>query len=126
MNAEQGIRIGPMYKFSYDEIIEESGNAARAAERQAMLYSLTLLRKSQVSGATQSEKCEALAFVNSLWSFLLEDLAKRENVLPGELRASLISIGFWMLRESDAIGSGDSNNVKGLIEVTEMIAEGLQ
>lgn len=115
-----------MYKFSYDEIIEESGNAARAAERQAMLYSLTLLRKSQVSGATQSEKCEALAFVNSLWSFLLEDLAKRENVLPGELRASLISIGFWMLRESDAIGSGDSNNVKGLIEVTEMIAEGLQ
>jgi flagellar biosynthesis activator protein FlaF len=115
-----------MYKFSYGDIIDEGGAAARASERLALLHSLKLLRNMNAPSARPVEKYEALAFVNSLWSFLLEDLAKRENALPVELRASLISIGFWMLRESEAIGNGSSNNIKGLIEITEMIAEGLQ
>jgi flagellar biosynthesis activator protein FlaF len=115
-----------MYKFSYDEIAGDGGSSARAAERQALLHSLNLLRNAELTGAAPRAKFEALTFVNNVWSFLLEDLAKPDNALPERLRASLISIGFWMLRESDAIGDGRSSNIRGLIEVTEMIAEGLQ
>ena len=31
-----------------------------------------------------------------------------------------------MLRESEAIGDGKSKNLSGLVEVTQMISEGLQ
>lgn len=115
-----------MYKFSYDDIIDDGGAAARASERQALLHSLKLLRDAVAINASPTDKYEALVFINGLWSFLLEDLAKSENYLPDELRAKLISIGFWILRETEAIGNRSSNNIQGLIEVTEMIADGLQ
>lgn len=115
-----------MYKFAYEETVETSGATGRDAERQALEHSLGLLRIAAQNSATPAQKYEALTFVNSLWTFLLEDLAKPDNALPPELRASLISIGFWMLRESEAIGDGKSKNLTGLVEVTQMISEGLQ
>lgn len=115
-----------MYRFAYEDAIENSGASAREAERQALEHSLRLLRIATNAAAGPTEKYEALTFVNNLWSFLLEDLARPDNALPAGLRASLISIGFWMLRESEAIGDGKSSNFKGLVEITEMIAEGLQ
>lgn len=115
-----------MYKFAYDEIIDTGGASERANERQALEHSLKLLRIAQSADSTARQKIEALTFVNSLWCFLLEDLAKSENALPAELRASLISIGFWVLRESESINDGNSNNFRGLVEVTQMIADGLK
>jgi flagellar biosynthesis activator protein FlaF len=115
-----------MYKFAYEDMIENSGASARDAERQALEHSLRLLRIAQSAAATPGETFEALTFVNSLWSFLLEDLAKADNALPADLRASLISIGLWMLRESEAICDGKSRNIAGLIDVTQTISEGLR
>lgn len=115
-----------MYKFAYEEAIENSGAVARDAERQALEHSLRLLRIASAKDAKPTHRAEALSFVVSLWSFLLEDLAKPDNALPVELRASLISIGFWMLRESEAISNAKSKPLNGLIDVTQMIAEGLQ
>lgn len=115
-----------MYKFSYNDISEDSGANARGCERRALELSIERLRAIGLGPAAAKQKTEALLLVNRLWSFLLEDLARPDNGLPKELRASLISIGFWVLRESDAISEGKSENIKGLIEVTEMIAEGLQ
>jgi flagellar biosynthesis activator protein FlaF len=115
-----------MYKFAYQENVETSSASGRDAERQALEHSLQLLRIAAECASTPVQMHQALNFVTSLWSFLLEDLAKPDNALPAELRASLISIGFWMLRESEAIGDGRSANIKGLIEITQMILDGLQ
>jgi len=41
------------------------------------------------------------------------------------MRANLISIGIWMLREAEAISNGKSQNFAGLIEISNVIAEGL-
>ena len=115
-----------MYKFSYDEILVDGSANQRIAEKQALEHSIGLLREAEKKGASSREAIDAILFVNRLWSFILEELIKPENELSEKLRASLISIGIWVLREADAITDGKSRNLRGLIEVTEIIAEGLQ
>ncbi|MBA2125933.1 flagellar biosynthesis regulator FlhF [Hyphomicrobium methylovorum] len=114
-----------MYKFSYEETLSESGGRQRENERLALEQSVAMLQKAQSAGPNSREAIEAIFFVNRLWSFLLEDLAKPDNGLPEQMRANLISIGIWMLREAEAISNGKSQNFAGLIEISNVIAEGL-
>ncbi|RUU61172.1 flagellar biosynthesis regulator FlhF, partial [Mesorhizobium sp. M2C.T.Ca.TU.009.01.2.1] len=56
----------------------------------------------------------------------VEDLGSSDNALPKELRANLISIGLWLLRETEDIRQGRTNNFEGLIEVSQIIRDGIQ
>ncbi|MBY0562025.1 flagellar biosynthesis regulator FlaF [Hyphomicrobium sp.] len=114
-----------MYKFSYEETLSESGSRQRENERLAIEQSVALLRTAEMAGPQSREAIDAIFFLNRLWSFFLDDLAKPENGLPDEVRAGLISIGIWMLKEADAISKGNSRNFAGLIDVSNVIAEGL-
>jgi flagellar protein FlaF len=77
-------------------------------------------------GPSSKEAIEALHFCGRLWALLIEDLAHPDNQLPTQLRADLISIGLWIMRESEEIRQGRSENFEGIIQVTRAIAEGLQ
>jgi len=114
-----------MYKFSYEETLNESGSRQRENEREAIERSIALLRSAEKAGPQSREAVDAIIFLNRLWSFFLEDLAKSENGLPDDVRAKLISIGIWMLKEADAISSGKSRNFAALIDISNVIAEGL-
>jgi len=114
-----------MYKFSYEETLSDSSGRHRENERLALEQSVALLKSAERAGPQSREAVEAIFFLNRLWSFFLDDLAKPENGLPDELRASLISIGIWMLKEADAISKGNSRNFAGLIDISNVIAEGL-
>ena len=115
-----------MYQFSYAEVLDETPKDARARERKAIEHSIELLQRAEQSGARSHEAVEALLFVRRLWSLLIEDLANPENDLPEALRADLISIGLWIMREAELIRLEKSDNVKGLIEISMIIYEGLQ
>lgn len=115
-----------MYKFSYTEVIEQSPETDRENEKKAIDHSIDLLRRAEAAGAGSKEAAEATYFVSRLWSILLEDLAKPENDLPQEFRAQVISIGIWILKELEAIRSGDRDSFSGLIVVSESISEGLK
>jgi flagellar protein FlaF len=115
-----------MYRFCYAEILDEAPKEARDRERQAIDRSIELLRVAEKNGAGTREAVEALWFVHRLWGVLVEDLAKPENDLPKPLRADLISVGLWIMREAEQIRLGKSENFKGLIEVSRVISEGLQ
>lgn len=115
-----------MYKFRYDEVLVDDARRQKDNEKQAIEHSIAMLKRGRIAGANSREGVEALSFLNTLWGFLLEELAHPENALPLELRAKLISIGLWLIREADAIGDGHSNNFGGLIDVSQTIADGLQ
>jgi flagellar protein FlaF len=114
-----------MYQFPYAEVLDETPQSARERERQALERSIELLQAAQAAGARSREAVEALLFVRKLWSFLIEDLAKADNDLPNQLRADLISIGLWIMREADQIRLEKSENFKGIIEVSVTIRDGL-
>ncbi|WP_029030044.1 flagellar biosynthesis regulator FlaF [Salinarimonas rosea] len=115
-----------MYQFSYAEIVEDTFSDTRAREREAVEQAIALLRRAQDAGATSRETVEALHFTRQLWAILIEDLASAENDLPQKLRADLISIGLWVMREAEAIRMGQTDDFSAIIEVNQTIAEGLR
>jgi flagellar protein FlaF len=115
-----------MYQFPYADAIENSPALARERERQVFERCLEMLRAAEEKGASSHEAIEALSFCRRMWATLLEDLASPENALPKELRAEIISIGLWVIRESEEIRLGRQADFKPLIEVTTALYEGLK
>lgn len=114
-----------MYQQRYAEIAGESSKSARAREREALEVAIRKLSVARTRGARSPESFEATNYLRRLWTVFLLDLSNEENGLPENLRASLISIGIWIRREADLIDSGGSTNFDGLIEVNQLIADGL-
>lgn len=114
-----------MHRQYYNQAIEDSPRAARSRERAVLERAIKKLTVAKSCGVGSIEAIEALSFLRQLWTALIEDLSDDGNALPISLRASLISIGLWIRRESDLIESGQSENFDGLIDVNQMIADGL-
>ena len=115
-----------MYHFSYGEIINEGASSSRDRERLALDRSIELLQAADQQGGESMAVLEAFLYVQRLWSLLLEDLAKPGNDLPEALRANLISIGFWILKESDITRDDKIRRIKGLIDISTIIRDGLK
>ena len=73
------------------------------------------------------ESATAQGMSMSAWleRMLIEDLAAPDNGLPRELRAQIVSIGIWILRELERIRGDDKANFGDLIEVSRAIRKGL-
>lgn len=115
-----------MYQFSYADVLNDSPKEARERERIAIDRSIELLRVAEEKGPKSREASEALVFVGRLWSTLIEDLAQPENELPTPLKADLISIGLFIMREAEKIRTEKSTDFKALIDVSTSISEGLK
>lgn len=114
-----------MYQFSYAEVLEDDPQEARERERAALDRVVELLKIGREAGAASVEAMEALALMRRVWTVLLDDLVTADNALPEKLRASLISIGIWIMKEADLIRLEKSRNLDGLIAVNETIRDGL-
>ena len=115
-----------MYQFSYADVQTDSIADAKDRERQLLSRSIDLLSTAHTKGHRSTEAIEAIQFMNRVWTSFIEDLGSAENQLPVELRANLISIGLWLLREAEEVRQGRSNNFEGLIEVSQIIRDGIQ
>ncbi|MCX7303229.1 MAG: flagellar biosynthesis regulator FlaF [Hyphomicrobiales bacterium] len=115
-----------MYQFSYADIQTDSVADAKDRERQLLTRSIDLLTAARAIGSDSMEAIEAIHFLNRVWASLIEDLGSPDNALPKELRANLISIGLWLLREAEDVRQGRSENFDGLIEVSQIIRDGIQ
>ena len=115
-----------MYQFSYADIQDDSVADAKDRERQLLSRSIDLLTKASEVGPNYREAIDELMFTNRVWTSLMDDLGSPENALPKELRANLISIGLWLLRECEDIRQGRTDNFEGLIEVSQIIRDGIQ
>jgi len=115
-----------MYQFSYADIQTDSVADAKDRERQLLTRSIDLLAAARRKGLPSREAIEAIHFLNRVWTSFIEDLGSPENELPIELRANLISIGLWLLREAEEVRQGRSDNFEGLIEVSQIIRDGIQ
>ncbi|MEO5757744.1 MAG: flagellar biosynthesis regulator FlaF [Mesorhizobium sp.] len=115
-----------MYQFSYADIQSNSVADAKDRERELLTRSIDMLAAASAAGRNSMEAIEALHFTNRVWTTFVEDLGSSDNALPKELRANLISIGLWLLRETEDIRQGRTNNFEGLIEVSQIIRDGIQ
>ena len=114
-----------MYQSTYLEVSNESGRSERDNETVAFEKALDLLYAAQKHGAGSMQAIEAQFFVHRLWVFFLEDLTKQENSFDDLLKADIISIGIWVLREIERLRQGESKDFNDLIEVSKMLKQGL-
>ena len=114
-----------MYQMRYEDVMEEDQMGAR--ERESILFDrcIKLLRAAQSAGVNTREASDAIAFTRKLWIILIEDLGLAENALPTELKASLISIGFFILKEIQRLENGETADFDALVEISESIRDGL-
>lgn len=115
-----------MYQFSYAEIMEDGVANAKDRERQALSKSIELLSAARDNTQVASASIEALFYTRRVWVRFIEDLQNSENQLDDELRANLISIAIWILKECELIRKRQSTNYQGIIDVTTIIKDGLK
>jgi flagellar biosynthesis activator protein FlaF len=115
-----------MYQFSYAEIQQDDVADSKDRERQVLDKSLMLLEDAKRAGSGTREAIEAVYFVSRVWIRFVEDLGASDNELDRDLRANLISIGVWILREAERIRKRESDNFQGIIDITKIIRDGLK
>ncbi|MCW2316219.1 flagellar protein FlaF [Rhodoblastus acidophilus] len=114
-----------MYQFTYAEVVEDSPQEMRARERDALSRAVELLQRAKEAGAGSPEASDALVYTRRLWSIFLDDLGSAGNELPEALRAQLISIGIWIVKEIERVRSGAADDFSDLIEINAIIRDGL-
>ena len=115
-----------MYRFSYAEVIEDSSRDCREREYELFGRAIKLMREAEGSPPQSREMIEAVVSVQRLWTYLIKDLGHPDNGLPDKLKGQLISIGLWVMRESDRVVRGQQTSLEALIDINTMIQEGLK
>ncbi|AYC99686.1 flagellar biosynthesis regulator FlaF [Neorhizobium sp. NCHU2750] len=115
-----------MFQFSYAEVMEDDLNVARDRERQILTRSIDLLEAAKESARYDKASIEAIYYTRRVWMRLAEDLRSSENQLSVEIRANLISIAIWILKELENIRRRKSTNYQGIIDITIIIRDGLK
>jgi flagellar biosynthesis activator protein FlaF len=115
-----------MYRFSYAEVIEDSSRDCRQREFELFQRAIDLMKTAEGMPSQSPEMIDAVVFVQRLWTFLIKDLGHPDNGLPDQLKGQLISIGLWVMRESDRVVRGEQKSLEALIDINAMIQEGLK
>ena len=110
----------------YAEIAGDDPYEARLREKQAFDHAIELMMAAERAGPASREARDAMFFLDEFWSILMDDLAQEESELPERLRASLISIGIFVLKETVRIRAGLQTSFAGLIEINAIIRDGLR
>jgi flagellar protein FlaF len=110
---------------AYETVVDESGYEARGRERQALSLGIDRLERLQKGRFSFEDQVQSLLYVRRLWTIFIEDLAHPENGLPEKLRADIISIGLWVVKESDRLREERSSDVVQLIEINRLIRDAL-
>ena len=114
-----------MYQHSYAEVLEDDQRDARRTEAMALDHAVTLLRRADGLSSPSVPGVQSLHFVRELWAMFINELVSPENALPKELRANLISIGIWIVKEADSIRLGKSTNYGGIADICGIVRDGL-
>lgn len=115
-----------MYRAVYAEITEDDPHEARRREGMAFDRVIAQLDAAQAAAGDSPARASALDAAGDLWSVLLNDLAHPENALPEALRAQLISVGLWIMREIAALRARATEDFEPLIAVNQTIRSGLR
>ena len=114
-----------MFEFSYGEMVEDSPRVLRERERDAMSRGIEMLRKAQQGGPSSRESIDALHYLRQLWTIFLEDMREPHNELPNALKAGIVSIGIWVMKQIDRVRKGEITDLTALIEINEIVRDGL-
>lgn len=114
-----------MFNHSYAETMDDICADERLNELEAMNIVLRKLETAREKGPKSREGIEALFYNRRLWGYFLENLIDDDNALSESLRAQLISIGIWMIKETERLRQADGGGFDALIQINTIIRDSL-
>lgn len=114
-----------MYNLSYAEVMDDLCSDDRLNEHEAMCIVIAKLTEAQEKGARSAEAIDALFYTRRVWGYFMEHLADDANQLPEEMRANLISVGIWVLKEAESLRSWEKDDFSDIIEINSIIRDSL-
>ena len=114
-----------MYQKAYQEIADDDFSTERANEAMAIEHAISMMREGE-KDIRSVEAVKALHFTRRLWMYFLDDLTAPENGLPDGLKAHLLSIGIWILKELGRIENREHDSFADIMSVMEIIRDGLK
>lgn len=114
-----------MHANQYAEVLEDDPQELRSREAVALDHAIMLLEEAQRHGSQSVAATRAIFFGTKLWTVLVEDLADPGNALPPDLRAKIISVGIWVLKELERLRTNEVTTFEDVIAVMKAIRDGL-
>ena len=114
--------VGPA--LAYGKIIRNT-ESARSLEYRVFEDVTATLADAGLPGVPFTDRIAAVHRNRELWLALTSDVANEDNALPDSLRASIISVGIFVFRESSRVTRG-SGSLDDLIEIKRMVMRGLR
>ena len=115
-----------MFFQAYQEIAQDDQHSARASEHEIIGQSIDAMRACDLNPQNLLERVQTIHFVRDVWTYFLKDLATPENEMADELKASLISIGIFILKHLERMRGEQSVKFEPLIEISQTIRKGLE
>lgn len=114
-----------MFNLSYATTMDDICPDERMNEVEAINIVLEKLELAREKGLHSRETVEALYYTRRLWGYFLESLSDDSNELSTALRAQLISIGIWMIKETERLRKDESQSLDPLIQINSIIRDSL-
>lgn len=115
-----------MYNQAYQDVVEDDQLAAKQHERIAIENTIKLMQHSESDSKNSVLRTKAIHLTLQIWRHFINDLASPENAISAELKASIISIGLFILRHLEAMRTNKALNFIPIIEISESIRKGLK
>jgi flagellar protein FlaF len=107
----------------YGKVMRDTENS-REIERRVFEQITSELEAADDPATSFTARIAAMHRNRELWLTLTCDLADEDNALPAALRARIISLGIWVLGETQRLMRG-AGSLADLIEINRSIMRGL-
>ena len=115
-----------MFNTAFSETIEDDQSEARSHERELLERAMHSIRQADEDPGNAVLRVSAIQFNVRVWSFFLQDLSDDENQLPDDLKATLISIGIFILKHLQKMRGESQLSFGPVLSINETIMKGLR
>ena len=115
-----------MYTQAYQDVVEDDQIDARQGEWAVIENTIQLMEHSDANSDDMMLRIKALHMTLQVWTHLINDLSMPENGMSAELKASIISIGIFILKYLENMRSEKLLTFAPIIEISCSIQKGLK
>ncbi|MEM7288882.1 MAG: flagellar biosynthesis regulator FlaF [Pseudomonadota bacterium] len=114
-----------MFVQAYRDITADDQGKERSNEREIISMTIARMVACDTNPNDGLARVKTIHFVKDVWTYFMNDLASSENAMPTELKASLFSLGIFVLKHLQRMRDETDAKFAPLIEISETIKKGL-
>jgi len=105
---------------------QKSSLSPREVEAMAFTKAALMLEEAKINTDDYDNYASALKFNQLLWTIIQADIVDKENELPPQLKANILSLSIFVDKQTvKALADTKTQHIDSLININKNLAEGL-